>query len=249
MNSSYLSDSPTWLLSRSFGSFLASLLSPFRQPSCSGVCLWFVGTPLPAGGHPGPQAWGKLAWQAGRKEHCRHPAHAHPLPYLHRPLHHAAWSQPPLRISPNMENTWRGPGHFASFSLHFPPTCFLLVRGLSTPWGLVSSGPPRGQVVHHGSMCLAPKFLSSCANKDQLEWWIEKMEVRLGGNTHMIFQSFPLTVVAGRVQNANQIASTPFPKLSVAFWCPQQNIHTPASVFQAPHPLPPSAPCRPPPCL
>ena len=39
MNSSYLSDSPTWLLSRSFGSFLASLLSPFRQPSCSGVCL------------------------------------------------------------------------------------------------------------------------------------------------------------------------------------------------------------------
>ena len=71
-------------------------------------------------------------------------------------------------------------------------------------------------MLHHGSMCLAPWFLGSCANKDQLKWKIEKMEVRSGGNTHMIFQSFPLTVVAGRVQNANQIDSTPFPKLSVA---------------------------------
>ena len=34
---------------------------------------------------------------------------------------------------------------------------------------------------------------------------------KVRGDTHLIFQSFPFTVVAGRVQNANQIVSTPFP--------------------------------------
>ena len=105
-----------------------------------------------------------------------------------------------------------------------------------------AQGHLEGHVVHQVSMCLAPRFLSSCASKDQLKWKIEKMEVRSGGNTHMIFQSFPFTVVARRVQNANQIDSTPFPKLSVALWCPQQKIHTLASVYQAPSPTLPQLP-------
>ena len=37
------------------------------------------------------------------------------------------------RDIPTTEEDMYLPGHFASFSLHFPPTCFLLVTGLSAP--------------------------------------------------------------------------------------------------------------------